>query len=73
MLDSVAGFDISVRVRELELSVTRRLRESLRPYIADPVMLERAMRDTLVVARDFAGSFQAVSDRARFREERALE
>ena len=71
MLDSVVGFDFSTRVRELELSITRRLRESLRPYINDPVVLERATRDALVVAKDFAESLQAINDRVRIRTEAA--
>ncbi len=69
MLESVVGLDMFARVRELELAVTRRLRESLRPYVNDPDSLEQATREALIVARDFAGSFQAVSDRVRVRRE----
>lgn len=73
MLDSVATFDPSTRVRELELSVARRLREALRPYIRDPELLESTTQEVLVISRDFAGSFQAINNRARIRREREAE
>ena len=43
MLDSVVTFDASTRVHELELSIARRVRETLRSYIPDPVAMEAAI------------------------------
>ena len=73
MLDSIATFDVPTRVRELELSIARRVRESLRPYIRDQEALESTTRELLVISRDFAGSFQAINNRARIRRERDAE
>jgi hypothetical protein len=73
MLDSVAAFDVSTRVRELELSIARRLRDALQPYIRDPELLESTTRDLLVISRDYAGSFQAINNRARIRKESGAE
>jgi hypothetical protein len=73
MLDSVVTFDVSARVRELEQSIARRLREELRPYIRDEAQLQRAVSDALMISRDYAGSFHAISDRARIRRERDAE
>ncbi len=70
MLDSIATFDVPTRVRELESSIARRVRESLRPYIRDQEALESTTRELLVISRDFAGSFQAINTRARIRRER---
>ena len=69
MLDSVVSFDVSTRVRELELSITRRLREALRPHIAGPDTLETATRDALIVAREYGNSLQAIHRRAEVRSE----
>jgi len=73
MLDSLVTFDVSTRVRELELSIARRLREALRPHIRDEAMLETAAREMLTISRDYAGSFHAINDRARIRRERDAE
>ncbi len=73
MLDSVSAFDASTRVRELELSIARRLREALRPYIRDQELLERTTSDMLLISRDYAGSYQAIQNRARIRREREAE
>ncbi len=73
MLDSIVAFDVPIRVRELELSITRRLRETIRPHIQDSAELERVTRDLLVISRDLAGSFQAINNRARIREEQTVE
>lgn len=73
MLDSVVTFDVSTRVRELELSIARRVRETLRPYIPDPVAMEAATSEILMIGRDYAGSFHAINDRARIRRERDSE
>ena len=73
MLDSVVTFDVSTRVRELELSIARRVRESLRPYIRDEAQLEQAASEVLMISRDYAGSFHAINDRARIRRERGTE
>ncbi len=73
MLDSVSAFDASTRVRELELSIARRLREALRPYIRDQELLESTTSDMLVISRDYAGSYQAIHNRARIRREREAE
>lgn len=73
MLDSVVTFDVSARVRELELSIARRVRETLRPYIQDPVAMEAATSEILMIGRDYAGSFHAINDRARIRRERDSE
>ena len=73
MLDSLVTFDVSTRVRELELSIARRLREALRPHIRDEAMLETATREMLTISRDYAGSFHAINDRARIRRERDAE
>lgn len=73
MLDSVGAFDASTRIRELELSIARRLREALRQHISDPQSLENATREMLAISRDFAGSFQAINNRARIRREREAE
>jgi len=73
MLDAVATFDVSTRVRELESSIARRLREALRPYVRDEETLESTTRELLVISRDYAGSFHAISDRARIRRERDAE
>lgn len=70
MLDSVDTFDVSTRVRELESSIARRLRDALCPYIEDQELLESTTRELLVISRDYAGSFQAISNRARIRRER---
>lgn len=73
MLDSVVTFDVSARIRELELSIARRVRETLRPYIQDQVAMEAATSEILMIGRDYAGSFHAISDRARIRKERDSE
>ncbi len=73
MLDSVVTFDVANRVRELELSIARRMRETLRPYIPDEATMEAATSEILMISRDFAGSFHAISDRARIRHERDSE
>ncbi|HEY8310067.1 MAG TPA: hypothetical protein VIG47_05890 [Gemmatimonadaceae bacterium] len=73
MLDSVGAFDVNTRIRELELSIARRLREALRPHVSDPETLENATREVLLISRDFAGSFQAINNRARIRREREAE
>jgi hypothetical protein len=73
MLESVVTFDVSTRVRELEQSIARRIREELRSYIRDEAQLERAVSEVLMVSRDYAGSFHAISDRARIRRERDAE
>ena len=73
MLDSFATFDVPTRVRELELSITRRLRETVRPHVEDPAELEQLTRELILIARDFAGSFQAISNRARIREEQTTD
>jgi len=70
MLDSVVPFDVSTRVRELELSIARRLRDVLRPHVRDEATLEVMTRELLLVSRDHAGSFHAINDRARIRRER---
>lgn len=69
MLDSVVTFDVSTRVRELELSIARRVRDALRPHIRDEAALENATRELLTISRDYAGSFHAINDRARIRRE----
>lgn len=73
MLDSVGTFDVSTRVRELEQSIARRVREALRPYIRDQELLESTTREVLVISRDYAGSFQAINNRARIKREREAE
>ena len=73
MLDSVGAFDVNTRIRELELSIARRLREALRPHVGNPETLENATREVLLISRDFAGSFQAINNRARIRREREAE
>jgi hypothetical protein len=73
MLDSVVTFDVAARVRELELSIARRVREGLRPYVRDEAQLERATSEVLMISRDYAGSFHAINDRARIRRERDTE
>ncbi len=73
MLDSVVTFDVASRVRELELSIARRVRQELRPYICDETELERATSEVLMISRDYAGSFHAINDRARIRRERDVE
>ena len=73
MLDSVAAFDVPTRVRELELSIARRVRETLRPYIRDQEILESTTRELLLISRDYAGSFQAINNRARIWRERDAE
>lgn len=73
MLDSLVTFDVSTRVRELELSIARRVREALRPHIRDEATLETATRELLTISRDYAGSFHAINDRARVRRERDAE
>jgi hypothetical protein len=73
MLDSVGTFDVSTRVRELEQSIARRVREALRPYIRDQELLESTTREVLVISRDYAGSFQAINHRARIKREREAE
>ena len=69
MLDSVVTFDVSTRVRELELSIARRVRDALRPHICDETALENATRELIAISRDYAGSFHAINDRARIRRE----
>jgi hypothetical protein len=73
MLDSVVTFDVATRVRELELSIARRVRDALRPHIRDEAALENATRELLTISRDYAGSFHAINDRARIRRERDTE
>lgn len=73
MLNSVDTFDVPTRVRELELSINRRVREVLRPFIKDPATLEATSREILLISRDYAGSFQAITNRARIRTEREAE
>lgn len=73
MLNSVDTFDVPTRVRELELSIARRVREALQPYIGDPELLDSTAREVLLISRDYAGSFQAINNRARIRQERAVE
>jgi hypothetical protein len=73
MLNSVDTFDVPTRVRELELSITRRVREALHPFIQDPAVLDRTAREVLMISRDYAGSFQAINNRARIRKEREAE
>jgi hypothetical protein len=73
MLNSVDTFDVPTRVRELELSIARRVREALQPYIRDPAVLESTSREVLMISRDYAGSFQAINNRARIRRERDAE
>lgn len=73
MLNSVDTFDVPTRVRELELSIARRVRETLQPYIQDQGLLESTAREVLVISRDYAGSFQAINNRARIRGEREAE
>lgn len=69
MLNSADTFDVPTRVRELELSIARRVREALQPYIRDPETLERTAREVLMISRDYAGSFQAINNRARVRRD----
>lgn len=73
MLNSIDTFDVPTRVRELELSIARRVREALQPFIGDPELLEDTAREVLLISRDYAGSFQAINNRARIRQERAAE
>jgi hypothetical protein len=73
MLDSVIPFEVPTRIRELELSITRRLRDVLRPHIANEETLEATTRELLQVSRDHAGSFHAINDRARIRREQNRE
>lgn len=73
MLDSVTAFDVPTRVRELELSIARRVREALRPHIRDREVLESTTRELLLISRDYAGSFQAINNRARIWREREAE
>ncbi len=73
MLDSIVAFDVPTRVRELELSITRRLRDTIRPHVHDSAELERVTRDLLVISRDLAGSYEAINNRARIREEQTVE
>ena len=73
MLDSVVTFDLASRIRELELSIARRVREELRTYIRDEAQLERAASEVLMISRDYAGSFHAINDRARIKRERDAE
>ena len=73
MLNSVDTFDVPTRVRELELSINRRVREALQPFIRDPATLDATARDILLISRDYAGSFQAITNRARIRRERDAE
>jgi len=70
MLNSVDTFDVPTRVRELELSINRRVREALQPFIGDSATLEATSREILLISRDYAGSFQAITNRARIRRER---
>lgn len=70
MLNSVDTFDVPTRVRELELSIARRVREALQPYIRDQGLLENTAREVMTISRDYAGSFQAINNRARVRRER---
>jgi hypothetical protein len=70
MLNSVDTFDVPTRVRELELSINRRVREALQPFIRDSATLEATSREILLISRDYAGSFQAITNRARIRRER---
>lgn len=69
MLDSVVSFDVPARVRELELSVARRVREVLRSYISDERQVEAMTSDLLTITRDHASSYQTVNDRARIKRE----
>lgn len=69
MLDSVVTFDVATRVRELELSIARRVRDVLRSHIRDNAALEGATRELLSISRDYASSFHAINDRARIRQE----
>jgi hypothetical protein len=73
MLDSIGTFDVSTRVRELESSITRRIREALRPHIRDNDVLESTTHELLTVSKDFAGSFHAINNRERIRRERDAE
>lgn len=73
MLDSVTAFDVPTRIRELELSIARRVRETLRPHIHDRELLESTTRELLLISRDYAGSFQAINNRARIWREREAE
>lgn len=73
MIDSVVTFDLASRIRELELSIARRVRQELRPYIPDVEALERATNEVLLISRDYAGSFHAINERARIRRERDAE
>ena len=73
MLNSVDTFDVPTRVRELELSINRRVREALQPFIGDSATLEATSREILLISRDYAGSFQAITNRARIRREREAE
>ena len=63
MLNSIDTFDVPTRVRELELSIARRVRETLQPFIRDPETLETTAREVLLISRDYAGSFQAINNR----------
>lgn len=69
MLDSVVTLDVATRVRELELSIARRVRDVLRSHIRDNAALESATRELLPISRDYASSFHAINDRARIRRE----
>jgi hypothetical protein len=74
MLDSVVvAFDVPTRIRELESSIARRMREALRPNIPNQDALERTVHELMLVSRDHAGSFHAIQDRARIRRENELE
>lgn len=73
MLNSVDSFDVPTRVRELEASIARRVREALQPHIREPEVLEATALEILTISRDYAGSFQAISNRARIQRERQAE
>jgi hypothetical protein len=73
MLDSVVTFDVSTRIREIEQSIARRMREVLQPNLQNQDALESTVSELLKIGRDYAGSFHAINDRARVRRETGIE